>query len=63
MATLQSSLQRLKEQGEIENTGRNRWRLRAASGGAADRAATGPDPGPPVVTSTTTLGGRLSAGR
>lgn len=29
MATLQSTLQRLKEQGEIENTGRNRWRLSA----------------------------------
>ena len=29
MATLQSNLQRLKEQGEVENTGRNHWRLRA----------------------------------
>jgi len=29
MASLQNTLQRLKEQGEIENTGRNHWRLRA----------------------------------
>lgn len=28
--TLQSSLQRLKETGEIENTGRHYWRLRTA---------------------------------
>ena len=30
MATLQSALQRLKETGELENTGRNHWRLSAA---------------------------------
>ncbi len=30
MATVQSSLQRLKETGEIENTGRNHWRLRSS---------------------------------
>jgi len=63
MATLQSALQRLKEQGEVENTGRNRWRLRSAPDAAAERAATAPDPGPPVVTSTTTFGGRLSTRR
>ena len=30
MATLQSALQRLKETGELENTGRNHWRLRSS---------------------------------
>ncbi len=30
MATVQSNLQRLKETGEIENTGRNYWRLRSS---------------------------------
>ena len=30
LATLQSNLQRLKEQGEVDNTGRNHWRLRPA---------------------------------
>ncbi|MYB23045.1 MAG: hypothetical protein F4Y29_11060 [Chloroflexi bacterium] len=43
MATLQSNLQRLKEQGELENTGRNHWRLRPAETAppapAAPRAA------------------------
>ena len=42
MATLQSSLQRLKEQGEIENTGRNHWRLRAAETAPPDPAAPAP---------------------
>ena len=40
MATLQSALQRLKEQGEVENTGRNHWRLRAAE--IAPRAPAAP---------------------
>lgn len=35
LATLQSSLQRLKETGELENTGRNHWRLRSSTDGAA----------------------------
>ena len=61
IATLQSALQRLKEQGEVENTGRNRWRLRAAAAEAAN--PTPPEPGPPVVTSTTTFGGRPPAGQ
>jgi len=74
MATLQSSLQRLKEQGELENTGRNHWRLRAAataapalaapspastaSGAAAPAPAAPRSAGPPVVRSTTTFGTR-----
>ena len=72
MATLQSALQRLKETGELENTGRNHWRLSAAdasdaSGDSAPEAAPAspPAPGstppisaptPPVVTSTTRFG-------
>ncbi len=69
MATLQSALQRLKEQDEVENTGRNHWRLRAVrraasvapaspSPQAATPAPAAPLPaaGPPVVTSTTTFG-------
>lgn len=77
MATLQSSLQRMKEQGEIENTGRNHWRLRAAESvpvapaPASVPAQTStptliPEPaaaGPPVITSTTTFGSRLGAGQ
>ncbi|MCY3558636.1 MAG: hypothetical protein OXH13_08340 [Chloroflexi bacterium] len=39
MATLQSALQRLKEQGEVENTGRNHWRLRTAETAAPAPAA------------------------
>jgi len=62
MATLQSTLQRLKELGEIENTGRNRWRLRAAESAPAAPAAPRPAPGPPVVTSTTRFGARPGAG-
>ena len=65
MANLQSALQRLKEQGEIENTGRNRWRLRAAPAPAIDPSPTpdAPAPGPPVVSSTTRFGWRPSAPR
>lgn len=74
MASVQSTLQRLKEQGEIENAGRNRWRLRAAETAPAasaspasqaagsDPAAPRPAAGPPVVTSTTTFGTRPGAG-
>ena len=73
MPTLQSTLQRMKEMGEIENKGRNRWAL-ASSGAAAPAAAppAAPSPAPapierpmpsrtdapPVVTSTTTFGTR-----
>lgn len=67
MPTLQSTLQRMKEMGEIVNTGRNRWRLNSGSSSAPEPA---PEPapapaaaetrsdGPPVVTSTTTFGSR-----
>ena len=71
MATVQSSLQRLKETGEIENTGRNHWRLRSSETSPGSEGSTGSEasqaaPGattpplvgsaPPVVTSTTTFG-------
>lgn len=65
MATLQSTLQRLKEQGEIENTGRNRWRLRAAETALAalsPSAPAAPVGGPPVVTSTTRFGASPTSG-
>ncbi|MCY3923338.1 MAG: hypothetical protein OXG27_13240 [Chloroflexi bacterium] len=39
MASLQNALQRLKEQGEVENTGRNHWRLRAEQTGPRAPAA------------------------
>lgn len=73
MANLQSALQRLKEMGEVENTGRNHWRLRSAEPEAA--AASPPEPPvsapappvsaptPPVVTSTTGFGSAPSANR
>ncbi|MDE2747065.1 MAG: hypothetical protein OXI41_13965 [Chloroflexota bacterium] len=48
MATLQSNLQRLKEQGEIENTGRNHWRLRAAQ-------TAPPAPAAPAAASTASV--------
>ncbi len=62
MPTLQSTLQRMKEMGEIENAGRNRWNLRSSSGGgdAGGSSATVRSDGPPVVTSTTTFGSRPS---
>ena len=79
MATLQSAMQRLKEMGEVENTGRNHWRLRSADASGASHAsvpeaasATPPTPGsaplisapaPPVVTSTTRFGSRPRADR
>lgn len=74
MATLQSNMQRLKEQGEVENTGRNHWRLRAVATAppaptAPPSAAPGPSAaaprpaaGPPAITSTTTFGSRFGAG-
>ena len=62
MATLQSSLQRLKETGELENTGRNHWRLISASETAATPAPDPPSAGPPVVVSTTSFGSRPSIG-
>ena len=79
MPTLQSALQRLKETGELENTGRNHWRLSAADGSDASEAsvpeaapasppapASTPPisaPAPPVVTSTTRFGPAPLAGR
>ena len=62
MATLQSNLQRLKETGELENAGRNHWRLVSSAETAAAPAPTVPSDAPPVVTSTTLLGSRSSAG-
>ena len=66
MANLQSALQRLKEMGEVENTGRNHWRLRSAEPEAAAASPAEPPmsaaapplsaPVPPVVTSTTRFG-------
>ena len=60
MPTLQSTLQRMKEMGEIQNAGRNRWTLSAASGsgGPSEAAPAVRSDGPPVVTSTTTFGSR-----
>lgn len=60
MPTLQSTLQRMKEMGEIENKGRNRWALLSGGGEttAAPVAPAAPSDAPPVVTSTTTFGTR-----
>ncbi len=59
MPTLQSTLQRMKEMGEIENRGRNRWALLSASSGSdSPPAPIARSDGPPVVTSTTTFGTR-----
>ena len=62
MPTLQSTLQRMKEMGEIENTGRNRWQLLSSSTSTESGASSPADgmrsDGPPVVTSTTTFGSR-----
>ncbi len=74
MPTLQSTLQRMKEMGEIQNTGRNRWALISSSDDSDSSSAPAPDAapapapaptpalapvdGPPVVTSTTTFGTR-----
>ena len=67
MATLQSALQRLKETGELENTGRNHWRLRSADASqpseashasdasapeAAPAALPAPGPRPPISATT-----------
>ncbi len=49
MPTLQSTLQRMKEIGEIENRGRNRWALISASDGPPDP---GPVPDPPLAPTT-----------
>ena len=63
LANLQSALQRLKEMGEVENTGRNHWRLRSTEAEAAAADPPAPDaaapisaPAPPIVTSTTRFG-------
>ncbi len=60
MPTLQSTLQRMKEMGEIENKGRNRWALASSGNGSqpAPAPAESRSDGPPVVTSTTTFGNR-----
>ena len=70
LANLQSALQRLKEMGEVENTGRNHWRLRSTEPetAAPSPPATAADPpvsapAPPVVTSTTRFGSAPPAGR
>ena len=70
LANLQSALQRLKEMGEVENTGRNHWRLRstepetaAPSPPASAAALPVSAPAPPVVTSTTRFGSAPPAGR
>ena len=39
MPTLQSNLQRMKETGELENTGRNHWRLRSSMVSATSAAS------------------------
>ena len=56
IANLQSNLQRMQEAGEIENVGRNRWKLREAASSAAPAAPPAPNLAPPVVTSTRRLG-------
>lgn len=61
IANLQSNLQPMQEAGEIENVGRNRWRLREAPGSAVPAAPPAPSRTPPVVSSTTFLGTRPSA--
>ena len=63
MPTLQSTLQRMKEMGEIENRGRNRWSLVSSGNGSQPAAAAAPTrtDGPPVVRSTTTFGSRPPA--
>ncbi|MYF22885.1 MAG: hypothetical protein F4209_09080 [Chloroflexi bacterium] len=60
MPTLQSTLQRMKEMGEIENRGRNRWSLVSSGNGSQPAAAPAParTDGPPIVRSTTTFGSR-----
>jgi hypothetical protein len=63
MANLQSALQRLKETGELENTGRNHWRLRSASAAGAPTRPPTPGATPPVVTSTTRFGSTPLADR
>ncbi len=62
MANLQSALQRLKETGELENTGRNHWRLVPSTETAPAPTPAAPSAAPPVVTSTISLGSRPSAG-
>ncbi len=63
IANLQSNLQRMKEAGEIENVGRNRWRLRfAPSAGQTTPSLNVPRSEPSVITSTTPFSARPSAG-
>jgi len=61
IANLQSNLQRMKEADEIENVGRNRWKLREAAGSPVPAVPPAPSRTPPVVSSTTILGTRPSA--
>ena len=65
LPTLQSTLQRMKEMGEVENRGRNRWMQAGRASAPAPSPAPAPrpvpptpsaPPTPPVVTSTTTFG-------
>ncbi|MYE06724.1 MAG: hypothetical protein F4Y04_05810 [Chloroflexi bacterium] len=60
IANLQSNLQRMQEAGEIENMGRNRWKLREAAGSPVPAVPPAPSRTPPVVSSTTILGTRPS---
>ncbi|MCY3923602.1 MAG: hypothetical protein OXG27_14580 [Chloroflexi bacterium] len=61
IANLQSNLQRMKEAGETENVGRNRWTLREAADSAAPAAPPAPSPTPSVVRSSTIRGSRPSS--
>ena len=61
IANLQSNLQRMQEAGEIENVGRNRWRLRETADSAVPAAPPKPSLTPSVVTSTTLLGTQAPA--
>ena len=63
MATLQSALQRLKETGELENTGRNHWRLRSSEAEPAPPSLSVSGSAPAVVTSTTRFGSSPTADR
>ncbi len=60
MPTLQSALQRLKETGELENTGRNHWRLRSteashASEASGDSVSEAASASPPAAGSATPI--------
>ena len=58
LPTLQSTLQRMKELGEVENAGRNRWSKAGASSPTPAAAAPSTPRPPQVVTSQRTFGSR-----